>query len=241
MSSVSKKRLRGSIEDCPLGGGAGSIEVSTAGIIRIEMCKCAVRVLAQERIVQADIPRRLYDWDLRNLSKKFRVKNFESLNLVKKYVNNLEKNIRLGRGLWVSSPPGLGKNHLLCYILRLALEKEYNAHFIKAQKVIEIKLEAWKDRYSPNLLSKIIDYSDIVALADIEKGPLSPIPDNFKVQSFYEFLCDIDDGKISLLISSNIPKLEVLKRVPPFMQARLRNIKEAVLLYPSTWGEKFHG
>src|SRR5512140_734551 len=102
------------IENCKLCNGLGSIEVYEGGSIRIELCKCAVQTLTHRRIEEAGIPRRFFDWDLRNLQRSFRIKNRDSLHAVKRYVNQLDKNIRNGKGLWVSSPPGLGKNQLLC-------------------------------------------------------------------------------------------------------------------------------
>jgi DNA replication protein DnaC len=218
-------------EDCKLCGGSKSVEVFVSGSIRIEPCKCATQEIARKRIINAGIPKRFYEWDLRNLQRGFRIKNKDSLAIVKHYINHLPKRIREGKGLWVSAPAGLGKNSLLCYILRLALEKNYRAYYAKAQKIINIKLDSWRDRDSRSLLYRLTEGSHIVAIADIEKGPIGNNLDDFRVQNFYDVVSDIDDSKTPLLISSNMPKMDVLKRMPGFMQIRFRPLKEVVLRY----------
>ena len=229
------------IENCKLCDGAGSIEISVAGSIRIEICKCTTQAVALRRIEEAGIPKRFYDWDLRNLQKGFRVKNKESLYIVKKYISNLSKNIKNGKGLWVSSPPGLGKNQLLCYILRLALEKNYKAYYIKAQHIPSLKIDSWKDKEAKNNLYRLTERSHIVAVSDLDKGPVSLDLTSFRVQQFYDVVSDIDDCKISLLVSSNSPKIELLKQMPVFMQARFRPLKEVVLRYAHQNGDLVHG
>lgn len=229
-------------EDCKLCGGSRSIEVFVSGSIRIEPCKCATQEISRRRITDAGIPKRFYEWDLRNLQRDFRIKNKDSLEIVKNYVNHLPKRIREGKGLWVSAPAGLGKNSLLCYILRLALEKNYRAYYAKAQRILSIKLDSWKDSESRNILYRLTEGSHIVAISDMEKGPIGKNLDDFRVQNFYDVVSDIDDSKISLLISSNMPKMEVLKRMPGFMQMRFRPLKEVVLRYSHRMnGDLVHG
>jgi hypothetical protein len=219
------------IESCKICGGLGTIDVKVPGGYRIDPCKCSVQAVAQKQISDAGIPRRFYEWDLRNLQKDFRIKNKEALSALKLYVEKIDRNIRNGNGLWVSSPPGLGKNALLCYILRLAIEKKYRAYFVRARHIVELKFDSWRDREARDVLYHLTEGSHIVAIADIEKGPLSNNLENVKVQCFYEVLSDIDDSRICLLVSSNLPKMEALKKMPLFMQNRFRAMKEIVLRY----------
>jgi hypothetical protein len=219
------------VENCKLCGGTGSVEIAVAGTIRIEICKCASRAITQDRIYNAGIPCKLYAWDLRKLGKSFQRKNKEALSVIKKYLASLDLNIKKGKGLWISAPPGLGKNNIICYILRVALEKDYSAQYVKSRKIISIKFDAYKDPSARKLLNRITEKSHIVAIADIEKGPILPDIENFRVQIYYETLTDLDDSKTALLISSNVPKLEVLKRMPSYMQSRFWNMQEVVLRY----------
>jgi hypothetical protein len=219
------------IENCNLCNGERSIEIAVAGSIRIEICKCATQAVALRRVEEAGIPKRFYDWDLRHLQKGFRLKNKESLYLVKRYINNISKNIKNGKGLWVSAPPGLGKNQLLCYILRLALERNYKAYYIKAQHIPSLRIDSWKDKEAKNIFYRLTESSNIVAVSDLDKGPVSLDLNSFRVQQFYDVVSSIDDCKISLLVSSNVTKIEMLKRMPMFMQARFRPLKEVVLRY----------
>jgi hypothetical protein len=120
--------------------------------------------------------------------------------------------------------------------LRLALEKNYEAHYVKAQRILDMKIDSWKDQDAKKLLYHLTEDSNIVAISDIEKGPISPNLEEFKVANFYDILSNIDDCKVSMLVSSNVPKPEVLKRMPLFMQARLKPLKEVIFRYAHNGG-----
>jgi hypothetical protein len=220
-------------EDCPICKGILSIEVKVPGGYRIDPCRCAVVVKAQQNLIRSYIPRKYQDWDLRNLQKSFKRKNDEAILTIKKYAEELPKNIRASNGLWISAPSGLNKNAFMCYVLKEALEKNYKAYYAKATTLTSKKLDGWKDAEAKWYVRQFVEYSSIVAIADIEKINPNNNPNDFKVFNFYEIIADLDDNRAAMLVSSNMPKGNVLKKMPMFMRERLRPLKEIVLRYPS--------
>jgi len=231
MSTESQEQ---SIEDCPICKGIGSIEVCVAGGYRIDPCKCALAARSQRDLLESCIPRKYRDWDFRNIKRPFKERNKEAIVAIKRYVNELATNLKLANGIWISAPSGLSKNAFLCHILKSALEINRKAYYISAAHLLSKKLDSWKDPEAKRFVRKVVNYADVVAIADIEKLDLTNNQNNFKSLSFYELLSDMDENCITLLISSNMPKGNVLKKMPIYMRQRLNPLREVILRYTST-------
>lgn len=214
------------IEDCKICNGIGSIEVAVPGGYRIDPCRCALTEHARKNVESALIPRKFREWDLRNLQKNFKLKNKGAIQAIKTYADNISERIRAGKGLWISAPAGLNKNAFMCYVLRSALEKGHKACYCKAATLLGKKLE-YRDFEAKRFVRRFTHYMDIVAVADIEKADTAG--GDFRALNFYEMLSELDENRLAVLISSNIPKDAVLKKMPVFMRQRLRQLQDIVL------------
>lgn len=226
-----------SIEDCPVCKGIGSIEVRVPGGYRIDPCKCALTARSQRDLLESCIPKKYREWDFRNVKKSFKEKNKDAIITIKKYVNELKNNVRLANGLWISAPSGLNKNAFLCHILKSSLEVNLKAYYISATNLLTKKLDSWKDPEAKRFIRKVSTYADIVAVADIEKTNLTNNQTDFRSLAFYEVLTDMDENRVTLLLSSNMPKGNVIKKMPMFMRQRLNPLREVVLRYAHTYAD----
>lgn len=227
-----------STEDCPICHGILSIEVPVPGGFRIDPCRCALAARARSDVESALIPRKFQDWDLRNLKKSFKLKNKGAIQAIKTYVDDVSVRVQAGRGLWISAPAGLNKNAFMCYVLRAALDKGYRACYCKAATLLGKKLE-YREPEAKYFVRRFTTYMDIVAIADIEKVDTGN--GDYRAFNFYEMLSELDENRIAMLISSNVPKDKVLKRMPIFMRQRLRTSQDIVLRHamPDQYDEDY--
>jgi len=214
------------IEDCKICHGVLSVEIKVPGGYRIDPCRCALAEQTRKNVELALIPRKFQEWDLRNLQKNFKLKNKGAIQTIKSYADNISERIKNGKGLWISSPAGLNKNAFMCYVLRSALDNGHRACYCKAATLLNKKLE-YRDSDSRYFVHKFTHYMNIVAIADIEKADTAG--GDFRALHFYEMLSDLDENRLAILISSNVPKDAVLKKMPVFMRQRLRPLQDIVL------------
>jgi DNA replication protein DnaC len=189
-----------------------------AGQLTVVDCDCVKIITRQLNLLQANIPRQY--WDL-EIMPEFVRSNKAALVKVEKYVAALKHNVEAGRGLWMHSPPGLGKSTCICTILKRGIKLGLRVYFTKSSHMVRNKFAALKDRKAQQLVDYIIEDVDLLAVEELEKVYLGS-DESFNNQLFYEFLADVYDRKKALLVSSNASPDEVLSKLPTFIGDRLR-------------------
>lgn len=88
------------------------------------------------------IPRRYYDMDFGWLRKhgNFPKENSEAYAVVKQYVDNLEANLKSGRGLILRGPAGTGKTSIAVSILKEVLALKRGCMMISMPSLLDIML-----------------------------------------------------------------------------------------------------
>jgi DNA replication protein DnaC len=215
--------LKQKINKCTKCKGSGTLIEECEEGLRIVGCKCMKEIDESIKFMQANIPDQYWGFTLDNLNAHYSRVNKESLLAVRKYLDNLDRNLRNGKGIWFCSPPGLGKSTVICCILKEALDRGHTSYFIRASHMIHLKFDALRNRESADLINYIVREVDILAVEEIEKIYLLN-DDAMNNQLFYEFISDVHDAKKALLLSSNLPKKDVMKKFPTFVQDRLRSL-----------------
>jgi len=217
-------RLQKIRENCTICSGSGYKEKSKSdGSIHLTDCTCIQNISYELKMIEANIPPQYRHWTFNQLDKKIIKDNKTSIETIKCYIEDLDDNINNGNGLWFHSPPGLAKSSLICNILKKAIDRGFNPYFGRASHFISLKFQiARNDIESKDLLRHIFDSINILALEELDKVYLTTKPDSFGRELFYEFLSDIYDARIALLVSSNVIRDECEKRFPTYMQDRFR-------------------
>jgi len=209
--------------NCPKCAGAGVIIHPELGGIYMEVCSCMRKIEREISLIQANIPPRYRNFDLRKITKDFESRNRLALNKIKAYGEKISDNIERGSGIWMYSTPGLGKSSLISWILKKAIDAGHTAYFSRASHLVTKKLEALRQEDSKELIDFIVDKVDILALEEIEKVYLTGHED-FVPNLFFEFLSDLHDAKKAILISSNMDIRSTMQKFPVYIQDRLKEM-----------------
>jgi len=216
-------------DNCKYCVGTGYKLVETTKGIRYEDCRCIEKISRAIIIAEANIPKQYKDFDLRKLKRVFKEENKQSMELLRNFIAYLPNKISHGKGLWFAGPPGTAKSSIICYILLEAIKNNYSAFWARSSHMMSLKFEALKDPDARDQISKIINNVKILALEEIDKVYLAS-ENSFQSQIFFEFLSDVHDANISLLLSSNEHPEKVLKDFPSFMHDRLATLVTVPLL-----------
>ena len=225
MSSLEKlERIKKNCEKC---SGSGLVPRRTEEGLYLDDCDCTKAIEEKIKLVEANIQEQYWDFSIEDINKDFKEENCKQLDLVNKYIDELGKNIEEGNGIWFFSSPGLGKSTVISSILKKAIDKGYNSYYMRTSHMVSLKFDALRNRESSRLINYIIDHVDILALEELEKVYLVN-DDSMANQLFYEFLSDMYDTRKALLISTNQPRIDVSKKLPTFIQDRLRHLDEVI-------------
>lgn len=216
-------------DSCTICGGSGYSQKEENGRIIFEDCSCVLRISKKLELIEANIPPQYWDFDFRNLTRKFREENSKPYTYLKNYLDNIKENVAKGKSFWLASSPGLAKSSIICYFLREAIKSGKTAYYSRTSHIISKKFEAFGNEDTRNFLEYLVNDVDIIALEEIEKVRLLSERDMIN-HLFNELISDLYDRNKAVLISSNIPRKEVLKMFPTYIQDRLSTLDYFPLL-----------
>lgn len=223
-------------DNCLKCSGSGYISVRKEKKVVFEDCECIVKIAKEIGFIEANIPPKYRNWDFRKLTNKFKQDNQKQYQYFKKYIEEIDENIKNGRGFWVASNPGLAKSSIITYILKEAIKKDHSAYFTRASHIITKKFEALGNQETRDFLDDIITTVDIIAIEEIEKIRLLSDKDMYN-HLFYELISDLYDSNAAILISSNVLQKDVLKMFPTFISDRLSTL-DCIILKGSYSGRR---
>lgn len=230
-----KLRILNKLNGCKKCGGNRYVSIQTGNKIQLKKCSCLKRVEEEIVCIKANIPRQYRHWNISKLTPEFKEKNKRAVSLVSDYIKNLDKNIEKSRGLWFTSMPGLAKSSIITYILRQAAQRGYRAYFERASHILNLKFDSLgKNPEAAGILRRMITEVDILAIEEFEKVYLSD--KEMPRHLFFEFLSDVYDAQVTLLVSSNKLREDVEKNMPYFIKDRLRSLVHVPLAGPSGRG-----
>lgn len=231
------RKLQRIKDTCTLCSGLGYKEINKSDTVELIDCKCVKKIKDIIDLIGVNIPFKYRSWNLTKLDADFEHTNKNSIGIIRAYIEDLEENIDRGKGLWLSSTPGLAKSSMISYILRTALKHGFSPYYGKAADYVTLKFRAMnKDdegRAARKLLSFIKKDVDIIAVEEIEKVYL-PGQESLPNTLFYEFISELYDAGVALLVSSNVFPNEYLGTLPWYIQDRLKHLK----VVPLRWGAK---
>jgi len=229
--------LRKIRENCPDCKGTGYIPRKMSNCIRLEDCKCVQKIGWQIKLIEANIPEKYRSWDFRSLTKDFIVLNKDVYAYLKKYLENIEENIKKGNSFWLASEPGQAKSAIVNYFLREAIKKGLSGYYTRASHLLTKKFEALRDPEAKEFIESLLE-KDILIIEEIEKVYLLAELD-MPNQLFFEFLSDLYDNSVTILLTSNEARKKVFMRFPNYVADRLMTLEYMVIQGTESGRRKF--
>jgi DNA replication protein DnaC len=168
-------------------------------------CTCVVEFEKKLRLIQANIPKKYWDFDLRNLTKEYSENNKIPLAIIKSYTSKIKEMVEKGIGLYIQGTVGLAKTALSYYILKEAIKQDIVCYSISMSRLTQllfgISVESNKDR-----IDWIINRVDLLVIEEIEKDYNVEKSNTFIGALVNDFFRSVYDNKKALLINSNLSK-----------------------------------
>ena len=122
--------------------------------------------------------------------------------VIEKYVDNLDKLILKGTGLYFYGNQGTGKTLASCLILKEALKRGYTVYFTMLTEVLEKYCDSRYDTNARAVFTKSILDADLLVLDDIDKGYISD--KSTFIDSAYDYVFRTRaNNKLPVIITSN--------------------------------------
>ena len=173
-------------------------------------CNCVEEFERQLRLLQSSIPKKYWEFDLRNLTKDYSKANDISLKIIKGYTDKIKEMIDKGVGLYIQGAHGLAKSALSYYILKEAIKSDivcYSINMSQLTKLFyDIREEGAKER-----IEWIKESVQLLLVEEIEKDYNVDKSNTYAGSMVNDFFRTIYDNKKSLILTSNLTKESLRK------------------------------
>lgn len=171
-------------------------------------CVCVEEFKKKLKFLQANIPKKYWEFDLRNLTKEFCDDNRIPLNILKKYTSKIKEMSEEGVGLYIQGASGLAKTALSYYVLKEGLKKDLVCYSISMSHLTKILFDI-----SINENKERIDFLknsvELLLIDEIEKDYNLDKPTSYLGALVNDFFRGVYDNKKALIITSNLPKKDL--------------------------------
>ncbi len=171
-------------------------------------CRCVEEFKRRLKFLQANIPKKYWEFDLRNLTKEFCDENKLALNILKKYASKIKEMTLEGVGLYIQGSHGLAKTALGYYLLKEGLKKDLTCYSISMSHLTKILFDISIDE-NKEKINFLKNKVDLLLIDEIEKDYNVDKPTSYLGSLVNDFFRSIYDNKKSLIITSNLPKKDL--------------------------------
>lgn len=171
-------------------------------------CSCVEEFKRRLKFLQSNIPKKYWEFDLRNLTKEFCDENKTSLEILKKYSSKIKEMTKEGVGLYIQGASGLAKTALSYYVLKEGLKKDLVCYSISMSQLTKIlfDISITENKEKINFLKNSID---LLIIEEIEKDYNIDKPNSYLGSLVNDFFRALYDNKKSLIITSNVAKKDL--------------------------------
>lgn len=169
-------------------------------------CVCIKEFLSKVKYLGAGIPKKYWDFNLRNLLGKFEVDNRISIELIKNYCKKVSDMVKEGVGLYLQGESGLAKSALAYYILKEALKQNIICYSIRMSHLSELLYDSQRDEIKLSKVEWIREEVELLMIDEIDKDYKVDSTVSFVGNQVNMFFSDMYDCGKSLIVTSNVPK-----------------------------------
>lgn len=202
-----KQLQSATIDKCKIcNPGAKGIVIEDGKIVN---CKCIKLFHDLVVLTEANIPPKHWSFTFKNLSEGFKKQNEKELNMLRKYVENIQQNIEECNCLYLQGESGLAKSAIASYVLRKAIETGIRGYMVRLSKVTAAMFNQYTDIRAAELVKFLQTRVQIVVVDEVDKesGVASESsPAGVKVA---EIFSDWYDRKVTMICTANKPKKQL--------------------------------
>lgn len=168
-------------------------------------CTCKSEFERRVRLRQANIPKKYWDFDLRNLNKEYAEKNDTALQILKKYTAKLKSMADKGIGLYIQGTHGLAKTALSYYILKEGIKKDIVCYATSMSQLTDL-LYCINNPECKSRIDWIKKEVQLLVIEEIEKDYNVDKSTSFMGSLVNDFFRSLYDTKKALIVTSNLSK-----------------------------------
>lgn len=168
-------------------------------------CICVEDFKRKVKFSQAGIPKKYWDFDLRNLTKEFMDSNKISLNILKKYSSKIKEMTENGVGLYIQGDFGLAKTALSYYVLKEGLKSNLICYAISMSHLTKILYNISAEE-NMEKIERIKSKVNLLVIEEIEKDYNIDKSTSYLGSLVNDFFRALYDNKKSIIINSNLSK-----------------------------------
>jgi DNA replication protein DnaC len=169
-------------------------------------CICQKEYQNKVKFLVANIPKKYWDFTLRNLTKEFTEENKGALGILQQFREKIEMVTQEGIGLYMQGSVGLAKSALSFHILKNAINKDIVSYSIRMSQLTKLIFDSLRDPKAKDHLEYIKRDVRLLMIDEIEKdykvGDLS----QFQGIQVNDFFGAVYERRKSLIVTSNVPK-----------------------------------
>jgi DNA replication protein DnaC len=216
--------------------GTGVIVEKQSKGVRFNDCACVKEFVWKSKLLSSNIPQKHWDFSFRALLKKFIEENNGSLALIKGYIDQIDKMIKEGVGLYIQGTYGLAKTALSSYIGKEFLKKDRNVYFIRMSQLTKLLFDSITIIEAKQKLNYIRKDVVLLIVDEIEKDYKIDDVKSFSGVYISDIFDDFYESKKCLIVTSNIMKSELSKVHSNNVVDRLQELVDIPLV-----GESYRG
>ncbi len=192
-------------------------------------CSCYTDYFNKLKVVKANVPFQFLDWTFEMFDSPDAV---PTVKKVKKYVEDIDKNYKSGKGVYIYGSVGNGKTCFASVILRHVINKGYSGCFMTLDQCMALLREREEGTASiEERLSKESLSADFLVIDEMNTR-YSQIPSPSVKATFEELIRSRTNRLLPLIVTSNIVPQGVEKnfggKIKSLFDAFLENIKTEV-------------
>lgn len=195
-----------------------------------EDCSCVKEFAQKVKYLEANIPRKYWNFSFRFLLKKFEEDNQISLSIIKKYADKVEEMAQEGVGLFIQGKSGLAKSALSYYILKEALKKGVVCYAVRMSNLTRLLYDSLNDEVAKDQLEYLQEKVQLLLIDEIEKDYNIKSTDSFTGAKVNEFFGVLYDRQKALIVTSNKPKALLKETHAENVVDRLNELGDVVLV-----------
>ena len=132
-----------------------------------EKCKCLQNYNKEYALYAANIPKEFHSLTRDDFTSDWIAQNEEAFSRSIKYVQQLQKALDKGFGLYLGGTSGSGKSFIATLILKKAMEQGFSAYFILFRDFVQFAMNALRDPEVQEDIDHLVTHADFLVLDSI--------------------------------------------------------------------------
>lgn len=173
---------------------------------RFKDCACVTEFKWRVRLIGANIPRISWDWTLDKVLPAWKKKNVFGLQIIRRYIDNLDEVAKIGGGLFIQGASGTGKSIIASIILQEVLKKDYTGYYITMSDLTRLVVDSMFKEEEQERFLWIKNKAKFLVIDELDK--MLALKDKERASNIYlsDLFTYLYDRAVCLIAVSDVPK-----------------------------------